>query len=55
VDGFEASKKAKTILLAYQNDAFMQKAAVKTILGQNTPKGKLPVTINKKFKYGQGK
>jgi beta-glucosidase-like glycosyl hydrolase len=55
VDGFEATKKAKTILLAYQNDAFMQKAAVKTILGQNTPKGKLPVTINKKFKYGQGK
>ncbi|MEI2270723.1 glycoside hydrolase family 3 protein [Sphingobacterium sp. ML3W] len=55
LDGVEASKKAKTILLAYQNDAFMQKAAAKTILGQNTPKGKLPVTINKKFKYGQGK
>ena len=55
LDGFEAAKKAKTILLAYQNDAFMQKAAVKTILGHNIPKGKLPVTINKKFKYGQGK
>ncbi|WP_343562342.1 glycoside hydrolase family 3 N-terminal domain-containing protein [Sphingobacterium sp.] len=55
VDGVEATKKAKTILLAYQNDAFMQKAAAKTILGQNVPKGKLPVTINKKFKYGQGK
>lgn len=55
LDGFEASKKAKTILLAYQNDAFMQKAAAKTILGQNVPKGKLPVTINKKFKNGQGK
>ncbi|MGE8378668.1 MAG: glycoside hydrolase family 3 N-terminal domain-containing protein, partial [Sphingobacterium sp.] len=55
LDGVEASKKAKTILLAYQNDAFMQKAAAKTILGQNVPKGKLPVTINKKFKYGQGK
>lgn len=55
LDGFEATKKAKTILLAYQNDAFMQQAAVRTILGQNIPKGKLPVTINKKFKYGQGK
>ncbi|MDF2516252.1 MAG: glycoside hydrolase family 3 [Sphingobacterium sp.] len=55
LDGVEASKKAKTILLAYQNDAFMQKAAAKTLLGQNVPKGKLPVTINKKFKYGQGK
>jgi len=55
LDGVEATKKAKTILLAYQNDAFMQKAAVKTILGQNIPKGKLPVTINKKFRYGQGK
>ncbi|CAM3560521.1 glycoside hydrolase family 3 protein [Sphingobacterium prati] len=55
LDGVEASKKAKTILLAYQNDAFMQKAAVKTILGQNIATGKLPVTINKKFKYGEGK
>ena len=55
LDAVEASKKAKTILLAYQNDAFMQKAAVKTILGQNIATGKLPVTINKKFKYGQGK
>lgn len=55
LDGVEASKKAKTILLAYQNDAFMQKAAVKTILGQNIATGKLPVTINKKFKYGKGK
>ena len=55
LDAVEASKKAKTILLAYQNDAFMQKAAAKTILGQNIATGKLPVTINKKFKYGQGK
>lgn len=55
LDNFDAAKKAKTIVLAYQNDAFMQKAAAKTILGQNMPKGKLPVTVNKKFKYGQGK
>lgn len=55
LDGIEASKKAKTILLAYQNDAFMQHAAAKTVLGQNIPKGKLPVTINKKFKTGHGK
>lgn len=55
LDGFKGVHKSKTILVAYQNDDFMQRAAAKTILGQNIATGKLPVTINKYFKYGAGK
>jgi len=42
------------IIMAYQNDGFMQKAAVKLLLGQIKAQGKLPVAINKKFQYGDG-
>lgn len=55
LDGFKGVNKSKTILVAYQNDDFMQRAAAKTILGQNIATGKLPVTINKYFKYASGK
>jgi len=55
LDGFKGVNKSKTILVAYQNDDFMQRAAAKTILGQNIATGKLPVTINKYFKYAAGK
>jgi len=55
LDGFKGVHKSKTILVAYQNDDFMQRAAAKTILGQNIATGKLPVTINKYFKYAAGK
>ncbi|MEN5434834.1 glycoside hydrolase family 3 N-terminal domain-containing protein [Sphingobacterium faecium] len=55
LDGFKGVNKSKTILVAYQNDDFMQRAAAKTILGQNIAIGKLPVTINKYFKYAAGK
>ena len=46
--------KSGSILMGYQNDFFMQKAAIKILLKQIKPSGKLPVTINKQFKYGQG-
>lgn len=42
LDGFKGVHKSKTILVAYQNDDFMQRAAAKTILGQNIATGKLP-------------
>lgn len=42
------------IILGYQNDHFMQKAALKIILGQVKAQGKLPVTVNKRFAYGDG-
>lgn len=55
IDGFKGVHKSKTIIVAYQNDEFMQRAAAKAILGQYVTTGKLPVTINKHFKYAAGK
>lgn len=43
-----------SLVIAYQNDAFMQKAALKVLLGQVRAAGKLSVTINKKYKTGAG-
>ncbi|KGE14408.1 glycoside hydrolase family 3 protein [Sphingobacterium deserti] len=42
------------IIMAYQNDGFMQKAAAKVLLGKIKAQGKLPVAINKRFQYGDG-
>lgn len=47
--------KSKSILLTYQNDSFMQSAAVRALTGQIKTSGKLPVTINKSYKFGDGK
>lgn len=46
--------RSSAILLAYQNEGFMQRAALKVILQQLKPSGKLPVTVNKAFSYGKG-
>ena len=46
--------RSSAILLAYQNEGFMQRAALKVLLKQIKPTGKLPVTVNKKFSYGMG-
>ncbi|WP_196934118.1 glycoside hydrolase family 3 protein [Sphingobacterium hungaricum] len=43
-----------SIILSYQNDNFMQKAALKVLLNQIKPAGKLPVTLSKRYKFGQG-
>ncbi|WP_245893852.1 glycoside hydrolase family 3 protein [Sphingobacterium gobiense] len=47
-------ERSGSIILAYQNDHFMQKAALKILLGQAKAEGKLPVTVNKRFAYGEG-
>ncbi len=47
-------ERSNSIILAYQNDHFMQKAALKVLLGQTKAQGKLPVTVNKRFAYGDG-
>lgn len=52
--GLPGIEAAKTILVCYQNDPMMQQAAAKTILQQIKPAGKLPVTVNTYFKYGDG-
>jgi beta-glucosidase-like glycosyl hydrolase len=43
-----------TLVLAYQNSEELQHAAVKILLGNRNPKGKLPVNINPLFKNGAG-
>ena len=43
-----------TLLLAYQNSVELQHAAVKILLGELSPKGKLPVNISPLFKNGAG-
>jgi beta-glucosidase-like glycosyl hydrolase len=43
-----------TLLLAYQNSAELQHAAVKILLGELSPKGKLPVNVSPLFKNGAG-
>lgn len=46
--------RSASIILAYQNDDFMQRAALKVVLKQIKATGKLPVTISKEFSYGKG-
>lgn len=46
--------RSATLVMAYQNDAFMQRAALKVLLMQINATGKLPVQISKDFPYGAG-
>lgn len=46
--------RSSSIVLTYQNDDFMQKAAIKLFTKQLKATGKLPVTINKDLKFGDG-
>jgi beta-N-acetylhexosaminidase len=46
--------KAKGLLVAYQKEAFMQKAAASVFKNQLMPTGKLPVSVGTIFKSGQG-
>jgi beta-N-acetylhexosaminidase len=49
--GIEASP---VIVVGYQNDKTMQTAGAKVFLKQIETKGKLPITVNSFFKYGDG-
>lgn len=46
--------RSRSVVLAYQNDFFMQEAALRVILGEIKGQGKLPVSINKQFGFGSG-
>jgi beta-N-acetylhexosaminidase len=46
--------RSASIIMGYQNEAFMQRAAVKVLLKDIKSKGKLPVSINKTYAYGKG-
>ncbi|WAC41941.1 glycoside hydrolase family 3 protein [Pedobacter sp. SL55] len=45
---------ARSIVVAYQKEDFMQKAAAAVFTKKLMPTGKLPVTVNGFFKYGDG-
>ncbi|TKC05073.1 glycoside hydrolase family 3 protein [Pedobacter frigoris] len=45
---------SKALLVAYQKEDFMQQAAAAVFKNQLIPTGKLPVTVNGVFKYGDG-
>src|SRR5690606_24924900 len=47
-------EKAPAILVGYQNDETIQRAATKVLLKEITASGKLPVTVNAFFRYGDG-
>jgi len=45
----------ESFIMAYQNNEFANEAAAKVIFGGSIANGKLPVSINERFKQGQGK
>jgi beta-glucosidase-like glycosyl hydrolase len=47
-------EKSKALVVAYQKEDFMQKAAASVFKNQLAPTGKLPVSVNPFFKYGDG-
>lgn len=47
-------QRSATIIMGYQNDDFIQKSAAKVLTGKIKANGRLPVTVNKKFRRGQG-
>ena len=47
-------EKSKSLVVAYQKEDFMQKAAAAVIKNQLTPTGKLPVTVSQFYRYGDG-
>ena len=47
-------EKSKGLIVAYQKEDYMQQAAASVIKNLLVPTGKLPVTVNTFFKYGDG-
>lgn len=47
-------EKSKSLIVAYQKEDYMQKAAASVIKNELEATGKLPVTVNQFFKYGSG-
>jgi beta-N-acetylhexosaminidase len=52
--GLTGLENAKALLVAYQKEEFMQKSAASVFKNQLIPTGKLPVSVNGFFKYGDG-
>lgn len=54
IAGLPGIEKSKSIILGYQNSIEMENSAAKVVLGKLKSQGKLPVSINSFFKYGDG-
>ena len=54
LDQFADIRKANALLVGYQQLPSIQEAAVKLIFGDIKPNGKLPVTVNKDYNFGDG-
>lgn len=54
IAGLPGIEESKALLVNYQNSEALQNSAARVIMGQLTPTGKLPVTINSIFKNGDG-
>ena len=54
LDQFPGIDKSRALVLAYQPHYHAQEAATKILFGKIAARGKLPVTVNKHFVYGDG-
>ena len=54
LDKFSFKKSPAAIIIGYEDTQCAVNAVVDVMVGKISPIGKLPVTINKKFKYGAG-
>jgi len=54
LSGMPGIEKSKSLLVAYQKEDYMQKAAASVIKNEFDATGKLPVTVNQFFRYGDG-
>ena len=54
IAGLPGIEKSKSIIVGYQNSVEMENSAVKVVLGKLKSQGKLPVSVNSFFKYGDG-
>ncbi len=54
VAGLPGIEQSKSLIIAYQNSEEMEQSAAKLILGSLKASGKLSVTINSFFKFGDG-
>ena len=53
-DKFSFKKSPLAVIIGYEDTQYAVNAVVDVIVGRLNPKGKLPVTINKKFRCGDG-
>jgi len=51
---FPGLENSSALMVGYQNDVSFQQAIANVIKGQLKPSGRLPVTVNAFFKYGDG-